>query len=357
MFLGLTLAVATSAPARTKNRRAPAPRDTANFQAKVTQQLDDHERRLGDLEGTTFVSTPTRKAPAKSPSSTAVTHKVRAGESLSSIARRYGVSVAALQQTNGLKASTIIHPGQSLRLPGHGKATATAASKPPPAPRAEPTTPPPSSGGNRYGRDRPPAAASKYQVKPGDTIHALARRFQVSERELMRANGLSDPSKLRAGAFLSVPGHGAAGGETGEEFTTVAAGESTRPLLPEGWRWHTVGRGESLSQIAGRYGLERRSVEAFNQLEDGSASLYEGLELKIPPPGTVPEEPAPASRPRKGAADPSLLGYTVQKGDSLESLAALFHTSPAIIARLNHLDANAPLAAGSKLVVPNHLFE
>lgn len=280
-------------------------------------------------------------------------HTVRSGETLFSIARRYGVSVASLQKANSLKSNAVIRAGQSLRIPG--KTTANNKSDTPlptksatkPATATKPPAPATTSGSNRYGKERG-AAASTYVVQPGDTIHRLAKRFQVSERELMRVNGLSNPSKLRAGVKLTVPGQA----ETLEEEFPA---EPSRPALPEGWRWHIVSHGESLSQIAALYGLERQALEAFNELHAGSAPVYEGLELKIPPPGTPVPTATPPSRPT--SANDSILAYTVQKGDTLESLAATFQTSPSILARLNHLESQAPLAAGSKIVVPNHLFE
>lgn len=190
---------------------------------------------------------------------------------------------------------------------------------------------------------------SSYVVQPGDTIYRLAKRFHVSEKALMQANGLTNPSKLRVGMSLIVPGQQAV-----PEDTMPA--EPARPALPEGWRWHVVGRGESLSQISARYGVDRSTLEAVNELTAGSASVYEGMELQIPPPGTVIAPPsAPAKTPPPG--NHTVLAYTVQKGDTLESLATIFRTTPSTLARLNQLDERAPLAAGSKIVVPNHLFE
>lgn len=54
---------------------------------------------------------------AKSQAARLRTHEVRQGESLTLIARRHGVSVAALRQANGLAEDSVVRPGQILRLP------------------------------------------------------------------------------------------------------------------------------------------------------------------------------------------------------------------------------------------------
>jgi membrane-bound lytic murein transglycosylase D len=60
-----------------------------------------------------------RKSPAvtETPVKVAVTHRVSSGESLSTIARRHGITVAALQRENGMGARTVIRPGQVLKIP------------------------------------------------------------------------------------------------------------------------------------------------------------------------------------------------------------------------------------------------
>ena len=58
---------------------------------------------------------PVGQAPA-APVVDPVNHQVRAGDTLWTIARRYGLSLAALLRLNGLRADAVLHPGQTLRL-------------------------------------------------------------------------------------------------------------------------------------------------------------------------------------------------------------------------------------------------
>lgn len=102
-------------------------------------------------------------------------HRVRSGETLSHIARRYGVSVRAIQNWNGL-SSTRIRAGQRLRI------------------GATPT-------------ERARVASGRtHTVRPGETLSGLAQRFGVSLSTLSRANGLTTRSRLRIGQRLRIPG-------------------------------------------------------------------------------------------------------------------------------------------------------
>lgn len=70
------------------------------------------------------------EAPAPSGGGSALTYTVVAGDALSIIAARHGVSLSALLQTSGLTLDSVIMPGQQLQLPAH----ATAPEEPPAAP-------------------------------------------------------------------------------------------------------------------------------------------------------------------------------------------------------------------------------
>jgi LysM repeat protein len=359
------VALAISTPAAGQSE-VPAGlfRKGPNFQQQVERRLDEHEERLTQLE---LVSSPRRAAVSSSgknpvtgrpatkqpvtaqKGSTAAkpgSHTVRTGETPSSIARKYGVSVAQLQKANGLGSGSVIRPGQKLVLPGSGK------SKPPAAAVAVPPSKAPSKS-----PAPPPKVASgigRHTVKKGETVRGLASRFGLSEKEFMRLNKLKDPTKLRAGAVVTYPLGAEA--ETAEAFAGTPAGPPVE-RLPSGWRWHTVERGESLSQIAARHGLDRGSLERANALSPG-APIHEGLRLKVPPAGQtldLPEADAPKRPP--GGEDHSVLAYTVQQGDTLEQLSETFATTPAILRKLNRLGPGDTLASGNRIVVPNNLFE
>jgi len=102
-------------------------------------------------------------------------HRVQPGETLSAIARRYGVSVAALVAANRLADPNRILVGQTLEIP------------------------------EREDTRQPDEIVGRYVVQRGDTLTALAERFGVPVRELAVVNGLSDPNRILVGQVLVIP--------------------------------------------------------------------------------------------------------------------------------------------------------
>jgi membrane-bound lytic murein transglycosylase D len=106
----------------------------------------------------------------------APTHRVRRGETLSHIARRYGVSVSALRTANGNLSPRRLQVGQQLRVPRGGSAVAS-------TPAAEP----------RF-----------HQVRNGESLWTIARRYDVSMGQLRAWNGLGRRSVIHPGQKLRV---------------------------------------------------------------------------------------------------------------------------------------------------------
>lgn len=102
-------------------------------------------------------------------------HRVRPGESLWVIARRYSVGVDDIQRWNGLGSRNLIRPGQRLMI--HSESPATS---------------------------RPSSQPVRYTVRSGDSLWQISRRHDVSLSELMRWNGLSEDSVLKPGQVLTI---------------------------------------------------------------------------------------------------------------------------------------------------------
>ncbi|MGH9862274.1 MAG: LysM peptidoglycan-binding domain-containing protein [Candidatus Acidiferrales bacterium] len=125
-------------------------------------------------------------------------HRVRRGETLSHIARRYETSASAIAQANGFSMRTLIHPGQVLLIPAGGGDFAVAR----PARR--------SSGAS--GRARPASRGASrasngqlHRVRSGETLWKLSQRYGVSVNQLRRANPHLSSRILRAGDDLHIP--------------------------------------------------------------------------------------------------------------------------------------------------------
>lgn len=131
-------------------------------------------------------------------------HRVVRGETLASIARRYGVSAKALQQSNHLRR-VALKPGQMLRLPvaverdEQDEASVAAPTKTQARSSARTTKPLTAlrtHAGHLSGKERParhgsqekPAQEKQYVIRRGDTLYSIAQRFNVSPSDLKRWN-------------------------------------------------------------------------------------------------------------------------------------------------------------------------
>jgi membrane-bound lytic murein transglycosylase D len=113
-------------------------------------------------------------------------HRVRRGETLSGLAAEYGVTVRQLREWNGIAADGKVRSGQRLRV-------------------AAPTSSQPRAT-SRVTTLAATSGARMHQVRKGETLTGLAKRYGVSVQALREANGLSADDALRAGVTLKIPG-------------------------------------------------------------------------------------------------------------------------------------------------------
>lgn len=341
-----------------------------SLESKVArlEKNDAHQdRRLNSLEGgggsvpaKTDVYAPTEGA----------LYTVKPGDTLWRIASRNGTSVKALKSANHLSGETIA-VGQALMIPGKTSSGASSSVA--------------ATGGS-----------GSHIVRPGDSFASVARRYGVSQDALARANPSAYADRLLVGEKLNIPGQQAA------PAPSVASGGATVAS-----RSHVVKKGESLGAIAKSYGVSTASVASANKLKNANL-IAPGMKLRIP--GTAPAQlsapapaypeadsdttplpeaslavgkeapsvsaPALASQPASTAPAaplPSLetrpvvapatapvssnrrgiVAYRLERGDDIQTVAALFNTTPEKIRSMNNLSADKKLKEGDEVVVPS----
>lgn len=204
-----------------------------------------------------------RGVPAAPP---ATTHVVAPGESVWSIATSHGLRPADVLSWNGLDWSSVIRPGQVLKL------SAPATSAPAPAPAPAPAAP----------------TMVSHTVVAGDTLSGIARRHGIALRALFDANGLGWSSVIYPGQTLNVPGVVPAAA------VTPVAAPAPAPAPVPAQATHTVVRGDTLSAIAKKYGVSLAAVFAANGLGAGSI-IYPGQAIAVPGVAAPAAAPAPAA--------------------------------------------------------------
>ena len=141
--------------------------------------------------------------PAKStvPANSAATAgcTVRPGDTFERIARRSRCSATELAKVNGLQLSSIIRPGQKLKLPG----SAVAKTNPVPADTAQAAAP-----------SQTPALGQTHKIQEGETYSSISRKHKVSVESLIAANPGVRPTELRSGQVIRL--------SPGENSATVA---------------------------------------------------------------------------------------------------------------------------------------
>ncbi len=180
-------------------------------------------------------------SPAPASAGSPVMYTVGWGDTLYSIAARYGMSVNVLMQANGLRNPNYIYIGQRLLIPG----TVSAASA---------------------------AAMFSYVVQPGDTLYSIAARYGVSVdviRQVMRLYGYA----LYTGQVLQIP--------KSPVTPIIPVPPAAVPVPSRVGTYYIVRPGDYLGLIAARFGTTVYAIQIANRLANASL-IYTGQRLFIP---------------------------------------------------------------------------
>jgi LysM repeat protein len=166
------------------------------------------------------------------------THTVSRGETLGSIARRYGTTSRAIAEANGISNPNLVRIGHALTIPAGGGGQAAAA-----------------------------PATTVHTVEPGETLGIIASHYGTTTRAIADANGISDPNLVRIGQELTIPAGGGGAGSSQVPTTRSAYGATggADGLTGVGGTY-TVSSGDTLVGIARRFGVDPLDLAAANGL-------------------------------------------------------------------------------------------
>ena len=200
-------------------------------------------------------------------------YRVKSGDTLSAIAKKHDLTLGELTAINRIASSTIIYPGQVLRV---GKVLAS------PVPAQN--------------------SPESYRVSAGDSLESIGKRFSLSVSALRTFNGLSKSAIIYVGQILSLKPMPNAPSPVGQVISNPIPSASTlgdglsslNPMRPTGQcsvhGFHTVSAGETIIKIAAVYGVTAQSVLSANGLS-WSSTIYVGQRLTIPGVHQIPNCP------------------------------------------------------------------
>jgi LysM repeat protein len=209
--------------------------------------------------------------------------------------------VGELVTWNRIENPSLIQVGQRIVL-----------APPPAVAPASPASPPPA------------AARVVHVVRAGDTLWDIGVRYGTSVAALAAANRLSNPSFIRVGQAIAIPGTAAAPGPAPSVATPAAPASPAATTTV-----HVVQRGETLWVISARYGVTIGAIVDANRLADPSF-IRTGQRLTIPTAGSAP---AAAPTPSTGLppAMAALVAARSAARDLLLAAAREFGVSPAFV--------------------------
>jgi LysM repeat protein len=143
-----------------------------------------------------LTAAPAASSPPARPRAASVVYTIKPGDTVSFIARRYGVSVQAVLAANRLSRSSVIYVGHTLVIPVKA-------------------------GSSRSASREVHATGGTYTVKPGETVSAIARRFGVPVPSVLEANRLGWASIIYPGEKLRIPEVVTIAGFDGEQLANA----------------------------------------------------------------------------------------------------------------------------------------
>jgi membrane-bound lytic murein transglycosylase D len=238
-----------------------------------------------------------------------VQHLIKKGETVSSIASRYGVSQYAIMEANNLGNRSKIFPGKNLIIPVPVDGGAITEPEPDRERRS-------TSGGNTY------------IVQTGDNLSVIARSFNTSAEILRKMNYLGNSSRIYVGQALKLPVDKKGMAAKSQNIPAPAASKNTHTYV--------VKEGDTVWDIARRFGVSTATLRSLNGLSN-SARIQVGQSLKV------------IGSPMAALQDQ--LTYIVKRGDTLHDIARAFGTTVKALMQTNNISDAGNLAIGTRLKI------
>lgn len=264
----------------------------------------------------------TRPENQTSPSPAVWDYVVKAGDTLSQIARTHGTTVSALSQLNSLTDSNRLSVGQVLKVSG------TQQSQPVTQTPAAPV------------QDNDKTVSTIYTVKSGDTLSGIARQFKTTVAQLREWNAIENADRLSVGQKLTIKGS--------TDSTVPSAPATTSPAGNQNQGGtYTVKAGDTLSRIAREFQTTVTQLRELNNLTNADR-IFVGQTLRTGGSTSVSTPTAPT--PTNNQSRPNDRSYVIKAGDTLSAIARAQNVTISQLREWNNLTSDI-IFVGHTLVV------
>jgi len=243
-----------------------------------------------------------------------ITYKVTKGDTLWSISKQYNISLELILALNNIKDKDTLSIGQIIKIP----------------------------------QDSLPAVDYiMYIVKKGDTLWSIAQKYNLSVDLILATNNIANSELISIGQEMKIPSHKNAVAETNivnqaiidkknnNINNNISQPKRAEPVV------YTVKAGDNLWNISRKYGVSVEVIIDVNNLKDKDL-LSLGQKLEIPAIGGGVSN-------SKQKQEPTIVTYTVVKGDTLWSISQRYDVKMTSIISVNNLKEISRLSIGQKL--------
>lgn len=279
----------------------------------LAQAQEMHEQSAADKSDATAQPQVTDQSATSRNLARQSVYEVVPGDTIALIAKKFSLTRAELMRINNLKESSLIMPGQVLRLVDNAVQPSV----------IEKTLGP-----------------AQHTVKRGETLSQIAKRYSLKLPTLLALNQLKDKSIIFPGQKLVV-----------RPVNPAAVVESSR-ITKE----HVVAAGETLSQIARRHSVSLATLLKANRLTKTSM-IFVGQKLEVPEPTDSATEQPKSSVDGNTVGKPTKIClfhgfHKIKAGETISKLAGVFGVSTQSLLSANNLTLNSTIYIGQKLVIP-----